>query len=146
MKVRALSHYDGDKDTRFGDCILGFSGSKLMIYDCGHERHADEVKEFLKKNTGISDVSIVVSHDDSDHSDGVVKLMEHLNEGNWTVTLYTHLYLKDVDEIHKMLDDGRRKKIKRANIFLRYLRILRRLLLQQKSMGIPLKVRFRIQM
>ena len=112
MKVRALSHYDGDKDTRFGDCILGFSGSKLMIYDCGHERHADEVKEFLKKNTGISDVSIVVSHDDSDHSDGVVKLMEHLNEGNWTVTLYTHLYLKDVDEIHKMLDDGRRKKNK----------------------------------
>ena len=53
MRVKALSHYDGDKDTRFGDCILGFSGSKLMIYDCGHERHADEVKEFLEKNTGI---------------------------------------------------------------------------------------------
>lgn len=54
MKLRALSSYDGDKDTRFGDCILIYDNSTLIVYDCGHERHANEVKNFLQKNYSIN--------------------------------------------------------------------------------------------
>lgn len=112
MKLQALSHYDGDKDTRFGDCILGFSKPKLFVYDCGHEKHADAVMKFLKESTGITEISVVISHNDSDHTDGVVTLLNLLYDEGYTVTVYTSLYLKSIDAIHDMLDDGRRKKNK----------------------------------
>lgn len=41
MKLKALSQYDGDKDTRFGDCILIYNNSSLIVYDCGHIKHAE---------------------------------------------------------------------------------------------------------
>lgn len=34
MKLKALSHYDEDTDTRFGDCILLYDSSTLIVYDC----------------------------------------------------------------------------------------------------------------
>lgn len=34
MKLKALSQYDGDKDTRFGDCILIYNNS-LFLMNCG---------------------------------------------------------------------------------------------------------------
>ena len=135
MKVKALSYYNGDKNTRFGDCILGFGENKLLVYDGGHERHADEVKEFLEEHTEISDVSIIVSHDDSDHSSGVVKLMEYLDEGKWTVKLYTHLYLKNVDEIHEMLDDGRRKKNKTCEHILEIFENIANIVMKAEELG-----------
>ena len=112
MKVKALSHYDGDKKTRFGDCILGIGNNKLLVYDCGHEQHAESVQEFLEKQTRISEISIVISHDDADHTNGVTALMDYLSNKDYAVTLYTSLYLKSVDEIQELLDDGRRKKSK----------------------------------
>ena len=78
MKLKALSHYNGDMDTRFGDCILLYDSTSLVVYDCGHAQHAQEIEDFLCENALISKVHIVISHNDSDHTDGIEKLMEYL--------------------------------------------------------------------
>lgn len=72
MKLKALSNYDGDKSTRFGDCILIYDLTSMIVYDCGHGKHAEYVESFLQKNATITSVSIVVSHNDSDHTNGVM--------------------------------------------------------------------------
>ena len=82
MKLKALSHYNGDMDTRFGDCILLYDSTSLVVYDCGHAQHAQEIEDFLCKNALISKVHIVISHNDSDHTDGIEKLMEYLISDN----------------------------------------------------------------
>ena len=38
MKLKALSHYNGDTDTRFGDCIMISNSTQLIVYDCGHDK------------------------------------------------------------------------------------------------------------
>ena len=53
MKLKALSHYDNDMDTRFGDCILLYGETALVVYDCGHSLHAQEVESFLEKHRVI---------------------------------------------------------------------------------------------
>ena len=110
MKLKGLRHYKNDMDTRFGDCIMIFDNTSLIVYDCGHQRHAEEVEEYLKKHQTIQEIYIVVSHNDSDHIDGVSNLMEYLYENNYNVTLYTSLYLKETKKILDILDDGRRKE------------------------------------
>lgn len=111
MKLRALSHYDGDKDTRFGDCILVYDNSSLIVYDCGHTKHAEYVESFLLENSSIVSVHIVVSHNDSDHTNGVCELLEWLPlRRKYTVRVYTHQYLKHVDAIIDKIDDGRRNR------------------------------------
>lgn len=50
MKLKALSQYDGDKDTRFGDCILIYNNSSLIVYDCGHIKHAEYVECSIDKD------------------------------------------------------------------------------------------------
>lgn len=108
MKLRALSKYDGDTDTRYGDCILLYNDTSLIVFDCGHDRHAEEVKRFLQKNHSIRYVYIVISHNDSDHINGVLALMEYLHVHEYNVTVYTALYLKNTKEILEILDDKRR--------------------------------------
>jgi len=112
MKLKALSHYDGDLDTRFGDCILLYDdNTSLVVYDCGHTKHAEAVEAFLKKNSLISQVHIVVSHNDSDHTEGVCGLLDWLNvQSKYTVSVYSHQYLKHVDAILDKIDDGRRNR------------------------------------
>lgn len=108
MKLRALSSYDGDLDTRFGDCILIYDSSCLVVYDCGHDSHANKVGDFLKTHPTISQVNVVFSHNDSDHTDGGIKLLNILFDRGYTVTLYTSLYLKSTQKVLKKLDDNRR--------------------------------------
>ena len=108
MKLKALSHYNGDMDTRFGDCILLYDTTSLVVYDCGHIQHTEEIKKFLRKNSLISQIHIVISHNDSDHTDGVESLMEHLHSKGYDVTLYSSLYLKSARKVLELLDDGRR--------------------------------------
>jgi hypothetical protein len=108
MKLRALSHYHGDKKTRFGDCILLHNTKSLVVYDCGHAEHANVVKAFLLANRAITEVNLVVSHNDSDHTDGFISLMEHLSKSHYTVTLYSSLYLKSARKVLELLDDNRR--------------------------------------
>lgn len=110
MKLKALSHYDSDMDTRFGDCILIYDTQALVVYDCGHIRHAEEVETFLSDNSSVRSIYIVVSHNDSDHTDGVCTLLDWLDTKGYTVTVYTHQYLKYVDTILDKVDDGRRNR------------------------------------
>ena len=108
MKLKALSHYEGDTDTRFGDCILLYDSTTLIVYDCGHSEHTEAVKSFLRSSSLVSQVHIVVSHNDSDHTDGVIPLLDYLHTKRCTVTVYSSLYLKSVDKVMELLDDGRR--------------------------------------
>lgn len=108
MILKALSHYDGDMDTRFGDCILLYDSNSLIIYDCGHARHAEEIERFLNRNISISQVHIVVSHNDSDHTNGIESLLDYLYSKKYEVTVYTSLYLKSAKKILELLDDERR--------------------------------------
>ena len=106
LKLKALSHYDGDKETRFGDCILLYDDTSLVVYDCGHERHAEAVSEFLQGKTSIASVSVVVSHDHEDHTGGIEKLFEFLSDTKHNVTVYTSLYLRDARAVLDILDNG----------------------------------------
>lgn len=111
MQLSALSHYENDTDTRFGDCILVFEQCNLIVYDCGHPRHADHVKHFLEEHPRITSVYIVVSHNDSDHTAGICDLLNYLHDQHcYTVQVFAHLYLKHVDEILDVIDDGRRSR------------------------------------
>lgn len=109
MELRALSHYDNDFDTRFGDCIMLFDSTVLVVYDCGHVKHAEAVEAFLSAHPQISEVNIVVSHNDSDHTDGVITLLDYLcAKTKITVTVYSSLYLKSARKVKDLLDDDRR--------------------------------------
>lgn len=110
MKLKALSHYNNDTDTRFGDCILAYDSSMLVVYDCGHKEHEAYVESFLKRNPAISQVKIVVSHNDSDHTDGICDLLKWLSDKDYSVELYSHQYLRYIDTILDKIDDGRRNR------------------------------------
>ena len=111
MKLKALSHYNDDMDTRFGDCILVYSSVSLIVFDCGHEKHAEAVKTFLQSNSLIKQIHIVISHNDSDHTNGVCGLLNWLkNHKEYSVNVYSHQYLKYVDTILDKVDDGRRTR------------------------------------
>jgi hypothetical protein len=111
MKLKALSHYNSDLDTRFGDCILISNFTSLIVFDCGHEKHAEAVEEFLRSNSIIKQIHIVVSHNDSDHTDGVCGLLEWLySRKTYSVNVYSHQYLKHVDTIFNKIDDRRRNR------------------------------------
>jgi len=111
MRLKALSNYDGDLDKRFGDCILLYDNTSLVVYDCGHTRHAEAVEAFLQSDRSISQVHIVVSHNDSDHTDGVCKLLDWLYaKGQYVVIVYSHQYLKHVDTILDKISDKRRNR------------------------------------
>ena len=109
MKLKALSRYDGDSDTRFGDCILLYDSTALIVYDCGHSKHAEAVAAFLHSNLQISQIHIVVSHNDHDHTNGVPDVLGYLHKKKkYAVTVYSSLYLKKAKKILELLDDGRR--------------------------------------
>jgi ribonuclease BN (tRNA processing enzyme) len=82
--------------------------TSLIVFDCGHTKHAEAVEAFLKANSLISEVHIVVSHNDSDHTDGVISLLGFLYSKKYTVTVYSSLYLKSAKKILALLDDERR--------------------------------------
>lgn len=111
MKLKALSHYDNDTDTRYGDCILLYNDTQIVVYDCGHAKHAEYVETFLENSPSIFSVYIVVSHNDSDHTNGVCEFLSWLyDQEKYTVNVYTHQYLKHVDTILDKVDDGRRNR------------------------------------
>lgn len=110
MKFKALSHYNRDMDTRFGDCILLYDANSLIVYDCGHNQHSETVKSFLESNPLITHIHIVISHNDSDHTNGVIDLMDYLYDNKYNTSIYSSLYLKHTQKVLDLLDDGRRKK------------------------------------
>lgn len=97
--------YKNSETTNYGDCILINTGSELIIYDCGHERHAEEVINYMKKN-GYQKAKFILSHNDEDHFNGLPKLLE---EDKISVILTT-LLLKYKDEILDAIDDKRKTR------------------------------------
>ena len=91
MKVTIFSSKDyNDKKTNFGDCILIDTGTSLVIYDCGHQKHAERVLAYMKK-AGYKKADFILSHNDSDHFDG----LPYLIEAGVISHVYTLLLLKE---------------------------------------------------
>ena len=91
MKVTIFSSKDyNDKITNFGDCILIDTGTSLVIFDCGHQKHAERVLAYMKKE-GYKEAEFILSHNDSDHFDGLPCLIE----AGVISHVYTLLLLKE---------------------------------------------------
>ena len=91
-----------DPEANNGDCILIDTGSELVIFDCGCEEHADRVIDYMKK-CGYSKAKLILSHNDSDHFNGIPYLIEQDKISD----IYTLLLLKYKDELLKMINDKR---------------------------------------
>lgn len=114
MKIKFLSSKDyTEKGRNYGDCIIIDDNGYCVIYDCGSEEHAQRVLKYVDER-GIKKFDIVLSHNDSDHFNGIPTLLETGRVNN----VYTLLVLKYVDEIMEKIDDGRktRESIKRQII------------------------------
>lgn len=106
-KILVLSskNYPNSDIINYGDCILIDTGTDFIIYDCGSEKHAEEALDFMNKH-GISSAKVILSHNDSDHFDGIPRL---LASGKVSV-IKTTLLLKYKDEILDRIDDGRKTR------------------------------------
>ena len=102
MLITVLSGPDHDKN--YGDCFIIDDGNKLYIYDCGSEELANNVIYYMNQK-GYSKAIAILSHNDSDHFDGIKYLID---KGKISV-VYTVCLLKYVDDIIKLCD-GRKTK------------------------------------
>ncbi len=104
MKVTFLSSiaYPYANTTNYGDCIIIDSGTELVIYDCGSERHADAVLNYMR-SAGYSSTKLVLSHNDNDHFAGIQKLID----AGVVSQVYTLLLFKHTEELFRILDDKR---------------------------------------
>ncbi len=103
--ILSSKSYENAETVNYGDCILINTGSELIIYDCGHEQHAIETINYMKKN-GFHKAKLILSHNDSDHFDGIHKLLEQ----DKLSVIKTTLLLKYKDKILEAIDDGRKSK------------------------------------
>lgn len=103
--ILSSKNYENASTTNYGDCILINTGNELVIYDCGHEAHANAVIDYMSKNR-FDKAKLILSHNDSDHFDGILKL---LNENKVSV-IRTTLLLKYKDIILKKIDDKRKTR------------------------------------
>lgn len=88
-----------------GDCVIIDTGEKAIIYDCGCEEHAQKVIEYLEKNK-YDKADIILSHNDSDHFNGIKTLIDN----NVVRTITTTLLLKHIDNILDEINDKRRTR------------------------------------
>ncbi len=106
MKVKFLSANGyNDPGKNNGDCILVDNGQELVVFDCGCEEHAKRVINYMNQHS-YKKAKLVLSHNDSDHFDGIPYLIE--NEALSEV--YTLLLLKYKEELLKKINDKRRSK------------------------------------
>lgn len=102
MKVIFLSAKGyADKTANNGDCIIIDTGTKLIIYDCGCQEHAQRVLDYMSGN-GYSECDVVLSHNDADHFDGI----PHLIDAGAVSKVYTLLLLKHKAKLLKLIGDG----------------------------------------
>ena len=99
-----------DPTQNHGDCFLYIDGSSAIVYDCGSIEHAKRVIEILDKHY-IKKAIAILSHNDSDHFDGIPYLIEQ----GYVDTLFTILLLKYKDEILDKIDDDRRNRMSIGN-------------------------------
>ena len=100
--ILSSMNYPDSARENYGDCILIKTDTDFIIYDCGHKEHADAVLAYMNDHN-IKSAKVVLSHNDSDHFDGIPTL---LDSGRITV-IKTTLLLKYLDTILDRIDDGR---------------------------------------
>lgn len=106
MKILFLSSKQCEnQDANNGDCIIIDTGNELIIYDCGCEDYANYILRYMKNNE-YEKIKIVLSHNDDDHFKGIPVLIEKEKVSEIT----TVLMLKYVDNLLKIIDDGRKNK------------------------------------
>lgn len=106
MKIKVLSSKKyKDNDKNCGDCTIIDTGNKVIIYDCGCEEHAVEVIKYLNDNS-YDKVDVILSHNDSDHFNG----LKYLIDNDKVSSITTLLLLKHIDDILDELDDKRRTR------------------------------------
>lgn len=106
MKVKVLSSKGYEENNKnYGDCIIIYNSTDAVIYDCGSEKHAIRIKELLEREN-ITNVYVILSHNDGDHFQGIQWLRENIEIKG----IYTILLLKYVDDIYKKINDKRRSK------------------------------------
>lgn len=105
IKVLGALNYESPSEHNYGDCILINDGAQLFVYDCGSKEHANEVIAYMDAK-GIEKANLILSHNDSDHFNGIPTLLE----ANRVKKIYTTLLLKYVDEILERIDDKRRTR------------------------------------
>ena len=103
--ILSSENYPDSETINYGDCILIQTDDDFIIYDCGHEKHAETALAFMD-NHNISTAKIILSHNDADHYNGIQKL---LDSGRITV-IKTTLLLKYKEEILNRIDDGRKTR------------------------------------
>ena len=106
MKITFFSATNySDPSKNNGDCILVDNGIELVIYDCGCEEHAKRAEQYMK-NSGYKTAKIVLSHNDSDHFDGIPYLIDR----GLITDVYTLLLLKYKKELLNLINDKRRNR------------------------------------
>lgn len=105
IRFLSSSSYVDSKNRNYGDCILINTGNELVIYDCGSIEHAEHVIEYMQKHN-YSKAKLILSHNDSDHFNGIPKLLEE----DLISEIHTTLLLKYKDDILDRIDDHRRNR------------------------------------
>lgn len=106
MEIKVLSSKKYDNTSKnYGDCFIINNGKDVVIYDCGSEEHAERAIEYLD-NEGIKKVKVILSHNDSDHFDGI----KYLIDNNRVSKVHTVLLLKYKTELLKIIDDKRKNR------------------------------------
>lgn len=106
MKVKFLNAFDYENaDANNGDAIIIDTKEKMYVYDCGCDEHAERVIKYAKDN-GYQKFDVILSHNDSDHFDGIPKLIET----GMVNSVVTNLLFKYTEDILKRIDDSRRSK------------------------------------
>ena len=103
--VLGSNKYQDSRACNYGDCFIINTGSELCIFDCGSEEHANRVIDYMDKN-GYDEATIILSHNDADHFNGIPVLIDN----NCVSAIYTTLLLKHVDDILDRIDDNRRTR------------------------------------
>lgn len=94
-----------NQSQNYGDCILINTDTNVFIYDCGSKEHAQLAIQYMNQ-WGYNKAIFILSHNDSDHFDGLPYLLEK----DKISLIYTTLLLKHVDDILARIDDGRKTR------------------------------------
>lgn len=103
MNVKFLSSKDyPNSNDNCGDCIIIYNNGNMIVYDCGCIEHAERVIDEMTR-LNINKITGVLSHNDSDHFDGFLKLIEE----DKVECIYTICALKHIDDIIEAINDNR---------------------------------------
>ena len=76
LEIKVLAPKERKNNIDYGDCIIINDNGKVIVYDCGSEELAEQVLCYLKEKN-IDKVDLVLSHNDSDHFNGIPKLVDN---------------------------------------------------------------------